>query len=168
MATQERLSQKLQSFPSESHVDDVCKKGQGAATCRYLMYSSNGFVCGKNGEMRELVDRRAREGTMTAQSDNCEGVLGVLIENKDQLTGNKIVYRETMPTIETSGTLMDIRVQKDATRLDITWEDGRVDYLSWSNDNLLLKVLPGSVSFEVNGIGAFGGIAKVYLNKETR
>ena len=75
---------------------------------------------------------------------------------------------KTMPTIETSGTLMDIRVQKDATRLDITWEDGRVDYLSWSNDNLLLKVLPGSVSFEVNGIGAFGGIAKVYLNKETR
>lgn len=54
------------------HVKSVCRIGQGAQCCRYLLMGQNGFECGKQDEvMRRTID--ARVIGFTAKSDNCEG-----------------------------------------------------------------------------------------------
>ena len=55
----------------------VCKMGQGAATCRYLVCGSDGFECAKHSEFRSTIDARVAAGTFVAQGDGCEGYLHV-------------------------------------------------------------------------------------------
>lgn len=52
----------------------VCKTGQGANTCRYVICGPNGFECAKHSQLKETLDSRAEAGAMVAQSDNCEGI----------------------------------------------------------------------------------------------
>ncbi|MFV2016030.1 MAG: hypothetical protein ACC656_11405 [Candidatus Heimdallarchaeota archaeon] len=47
--------------------------GQGNACCRYLIVGGSGFECAKFTEHKNLLDFRSVNGTMTAQSDNCDG-----------------------------------------------------------------------------------------------
>lgn len=55
------------------YLDDVCRIGQGAACCRYLVvHPYNGFQCAKLTTLRSVID--ARVGRMAAQSDNCDGL----------------------------------------------------------------------------------------------
>lgn len=54
------------------HLANVCRFGEGAATCRYLTMG-DGFRCGKSSPpVRASIDARA--ATMTAQGDNCDGL----------------------------------------------------------------------------------------------
>jgi hypothetical protein len=54
----------------------VCKIGQGAKTCRYLVMGSGGWSCEKlNPNTQRILDIKAMRGDMTAISDNCEGRL---------------------------------------------------------------------------------------------
>lgn len=54
-------------------IKDVCKIGQGAACCKYLLLGAKGFECGKiNEEWRKVVDDNWNP-RKTAQGDNCEG-----------------------------------------------------------------------------------------------
>ena len=58
---------------NQEYADEVCKMGQEAACCRYLMAGPDGLECAKspgNEGFRALL--RTREG-MTAQGDNCNG-----------------------------------------------------------------------------------------------
>ena len=63
-------------IPAE-HVTEVCKPGQGALCCRYLILGPEGFECAKEGEFSEYFDRCVEAGTMVAQGDNCDGVWSV-------------------------------------------------------------------------------------------
>jgi hypothetical protein len=60
-------------YPDYRYVNEVCLIGKGARTCRYLTVSGGGWSCEKHGQMRDYLDRRAREGKMTARADNCSG-----------------------------------------------------------------------------------------------
>lgn len=56
----------------DEHIKNVCKIGQGAECCKYLLLGSGGFECGKISEWKEVVDKEW-DSTKTAQGDNCEG-----------------------------------------------------------------------------------------------
>lgn len=49
----------------------ICKMGQGAECCRYLVFSSD-FACAKRSSVAATID--ARVETMNARGDNCDGI----------------------------------------------------------------------------------------------
>lgn len=55
----------------DEHVKNVCKIGQGAECCKYLLLGSGGFECGKL-TAKETIDK-LWNSTKNAQGDNCEG-----------------------------------------------------------------------------------------------
>ena len=57
---------------SPQQIIDVCKMGQGADCCRYLICSGNGFECAKTTSLKDIIDTRVNQ--MNAKSDNCGGV----------------------------------------------------------------------------------------------
>lgn len=60
------------SLPLErSHVENVCRLGQGAATCAFLTGGIAGLECAKGTSIEDLL--RERRPSMTAQGDNCSG-----------------------------------------------------------------------------------------------
>ena len=55
-------------------INNICKIGQGAACCKYLLLDSAGFHCAKEVVgLKALVDKNWNE-TKTAQGDNCDGL----------------------------------------------------------------------------------------------
>jgi hypothetical protein len=53
----------------------VCRIGQGAACCRYLVMGPGGWDCAKpHGQTRAMLDKRVAAGQLSARGDNCEGV----------------------------------------------------------------------------------------------
>lgn len=57
------------------YLDDVCRIGQGAACCRYLVGTPDkGIQCGKLTSLRRTIDQRVRQDAMTAKGNNCEGL----------------------------------------------------------------------------------------------
>lgn len=55
------------------YLDDVCRIGQNAACCRYLVvHPDKGFQCAKLTTLRGVID--ARVARMSAQGDNCAGL----------------------------------------------------------------------------------------------
>jgi hypothetical protein len=59
------------------HFKEVCRPGEGAATCRYIVAGSGGIECAKHQSgLREQINRRVAAGAFVAQSDNCEGLQG--------------------------------------------------------------------------------------------
>jgi 5-methylcytosine-specific restriction endonuclease McrA len=56
------------------NVTDVCKIGQGAACCKYLLAGAEGFECAKvEPGWKNVVDKAWNE-TKSAQGDNCDGL----------------------------------------------------------------------------------------------
>lgn len=73
------------------HVMNICKIGQGHACCRYLLADPQGFMCAKFNDkptisladviigktqqksVKDLLDERVVNKTITARGDNCEG-----------------------------------------------------------------------------------------------
>ena len=51
----------------------VCKIGQGAECCKYLVGSPFGFECAKYEGFKDIVDKSWND-TKTAQGDNCDGL----------------------------------------------------------------------------------------------
>ena len=54
-------------------VTEVCKLGQGADTCRFLIRGAT-WECAKLTSMRVTIDARVAEGSFTAIGDNCNGI----------------------------------------------------------------------------------------------
>lgn len=53
----------------------VCKIGQGADCCRYIVADGNGLACAKHvPELVEQITVRVNAGAFIARSDNCEGL----------------------------------------------------------------------------------------------
>lgn len=55
------------------HWENVCKIGQGADCCKYMVVGGDGFGCAKdkgNEGFKHAIDSRT---DMNAKGDNCEG-----------------------------------------------------------------------------------------------
>lgn len=63
----------MSKFPEHEHITNVCRIGQGAACCRYLTMSTQGWGCEKHTALKRTLDRRVEVGEMNARGDNCEG-----------------------------------------------------------------------------------------------
>ena len=62
---------------SKAHLNSVCKIEQKEKTCRYIALSQIGYVCMKKSPAKDKLDEMANSNSMSALSDNCEG-LGVI------------------------------------------------------------------------------------------
>lgn len=59
---------------TEDYLANVCKLGQGAATCSYIASSGGGWTCAKlNDGLARIINQRRAEDSMRAKGDNCEG-----------------------------------------------------------------------------------------------
>lgn len=56
-----------------NYLQEICKIGQGAACCRYVVAGADGITCAKLTEVKATIDKRVADGLFTATSDNCEG-----------------------------------------------------------------------------------------------
>ncbi len=55
-------------------IKDVCKIGQGAECCKYLVMGGNGFECMKFNRLNKaVIDASWSEFDHVAQGDNCPG-----------------------------------------------------------------------------------------------
>ena len=52
---------------------EVCLKGKGEKTCKYIMRSENGFFCAKNTELKEYLDGLSASNEIGCTGDNCQG-----------------------------------------------------------------------------------------------
>lgn len=56
------------------YIRNVCKIGQGAECCKYLLLASTGFECAKVNPLdKTTVDKVWATTEHVAQGDNCEG-----------------------------------------------------------------------------------------------
>ena len=58
----------------KAHLNSVCKIEQKEKTCRYIALSEIGFVCMKKSPAKNKLDQLSNSGSMSAKSDNCEGL----------------------------------------------------------------------------------------------
>lgn len=57
-----------------TYIRNVCKIGQGAYCCKYIVVGGKGFECMKvSDENKEIVDEAWRTNEHVAQGDNCPG-----------------------------------------------------------------------------------------------
>lgn len=58
-------------------LNELCRPGRGADTCRYLGGGAMGFECLKHQDgFRQEIDRRSAAGSMNANGNNCDGIWG--------------------------------------------------------------------------------------------
>lgn len=76
----EVFNQPPKDLPTPEWVDTVCRKGQGPATCIFLVIPPAGeskvgamFMCAKGSRMNNMIAERAQQGKMVARSCNCTG-----------------------------------------------------------------------------------------------
>ncbi len=60
------------SLPEE-HLKNVCRLGQGKATCSFLAMGGAGFECQKGTSIEKVIRERLAASTMGAKGDNCSG-----------------------------------------------------------------------------------------------
>jgi len=152
----------LLEFPTEKHVKKVCKPGQGENTCYFLATGANGWSCEKSGDLRRIIEERVDTNTMNAQSDNCDGLLGLIFEHQKDLVGKKVEYEENMPTYISSGTFKNIGVRRDT--LFISWNDNGEKNTSINLKDLKITIEDQSIIFEISGVGSFAGKTKIFLD----
>jgi hypothetical protein len=58
---------------TDQHRDEVCKIGQRAECCRFLIYG-DGFECAKNSSLHADITARVVDGSMGSRGDNCGGL----------------------------------------------------------------------------------------------
>lgn len=62
-------------MPLPKHVVNVCRIGQGAKCCKYLVMGSSGFECMKIDKRNKLIIEQQWGATQhVAQGDNCGGI----------------------------------------------------------------------------------------------
>jgi hypothetical protein len=64
------MAPKDQVQVEDAHCENVCKRGQGAATCRFLTFGK-GFSCAKGSGLEPEIQSRA--DTMRSKGNNCSG-----------------------------------------------------------------------------------------------
>lgn len=70
------MTQKRPQNLDIEHVRSLCKIGEGAACCSFLVCGPNGFECAKdpvNQGILPLLTQRREQKAMVALADNCSG-----------------------------------------------------------------------------------------------
>ena len=57
----------------KDHLKNVCKIGQGEATCSFLAFGADGWSCLKGTALEGAIRERRANGTINAKGDNCSG-----------------------------------------------------------------------------------------------
>lgn len=52
---------------------DLCRLGQKAETCSFLVHGPDGWGCAKRTSLEMMILSRRANRSMTAMGDNCEG-----------------------------------------------------------------------------------------------
>ena len=60
-------------FPTNDDIDKLCKPGQGANTCIWLLVAPTGFECCSKHRPKALLDR-LEAGNTVAKRDGCDKV----------------------------------------------------------------------------------------------
>ncbi len=55
----------------EKQIKNVCRPGQGAKTCSFLLAGPDGMECAKGTPLEGMI--WARRSTMNAKGENCSG-----------------------------------------------------------------------------------------------
>lgn len=56
------------------HIKNICKIGQGADCCKYLVMGAKGFECMKVDQAnKQVIDYNWKTTPHVAQGDNCKG-----------------------------------------------------------------------------------------------
>lgn len=59
---------------AKAHIKKVCKMGQGASCCKYLVMGTKGFECMKTDpKNKKVIDDNWATTPHVAQGDNCPG-----------------------------------------------------------------------------------------------
>ena len=59
---------------ARAHVENVCKIGQGALCCKYLVIGMKGYECMRvSPENKKVIDDNWKTTAHVAQGDNCAG-----------------------------------------------------------------------------------------------
>jgi hypothetical protein len=58
-------------YPNEEEVKELCRPGEGANTCVWLLIGSNGFECACHNRPPTLLNRWTK-GETTAKRDGCD------------------------------------------------------------------------------------------------
>lgn len=154
---------------THDHIKKVCKPGNEAQTCRFLAMGPGGvegFYCAKFGLLTNTINESADSGQMNARGNNCDALLGEIIKAKSTLIGKKVFYKETMPTIEITGTLEDIIYEKDKNSLSLKVRGDEEKDLPLDVHNLkYLQITrePDGFVFSACGLGTFAGSTKIFL-----
>jgi len=62
----------MSTIIDNERLKNICKAGQGSECCRYIIAGIDGIQCGKHTSLKEVLDKRV--SSMSAKSDNCEGL----------------------------------------------------------------------------------------------
>jgi len=151
---------------TDKHIKHVCKIGKKEKTCRFLALGEL-FSCEKFGSLGCTINDRVKENKMVARGDNCDGLLGVIIENKADLIGKKVKYKESFPTIVIDGTVKDLVFEKEKKEFTLHIDAGEnsfpfminTDYLEISNTEKIIR-------FSVSGVGLIAGFAEISKSKD--
>jgi hypothetical protein len=108
----------------KKHIEEVCRRGQGAQCCKYLVAGAGGFECGKlDATLRQTIDWASK--TYTARADNCPGY-GVTEEKK-----KKFDYIEELEdgSVSVPGVQSTKEWQEECLKTAILLEGGEIPKL---------------------------------------
>lgn len=114
----------IHGFPTDEHVQNVCKPGT-EETCRYLVMGPS-WECAKGTFLGRQLEERG--DTMNAQGDNCEGIIAELCDGR--LVGKAVHHEETMPPFAIDGKVTKLEVSNGMLKLSADWSDGEQRTLS--------------------------------------
>lgn len=144
----------------DEHIRSVCKPGCESKTCKFLVMSPSGFTCAKfTGLAFELSGKE-----MMAEGNNCDALLGIIIENKKDLIGKTVKYEESCPTYVFSGTLKDIFLKNGFVNITIRNSEDEQFTSNLNSDSCVISQNEKELRFHTPGmLAAFCGEITIVL-----
>ena len=59
---------------SKKKLYNVCKIYKSGETCRYIMLTTDGYICVKHLPIADVMDRMVKNGQLIANGNNCDGI----------------------------------------------------------------------------------------------
>lgn len=161
---EEELFKIFSKFPSKEHIEKICKPGsKEGKTCRFLVVEPlKGFRCAKASNIRKALDDKVAKGEMNAKGDNCEGLLGFIIEQQEKLKGKTVTHEESMPSFFAKGVLQGIEIRGKLVYIKADWEDLGVKEQYYSVNDLKISIDNG-ITFTILGLGVLAGETKIFF-----
>ncbi len=132
-------------FPTNKHVMEICKAEQGKKTCRYLTTDSCWKCLKMNSLEKVIIDERVKNKEMAAKSDNCMGLLGLIIKKKEKLRGKKASYIRYYSQMDANFEKIEIENENEILKITMCWNNKKKFELAFT-----IKELDITVDEQVN------------------